>query len=313
MPAWLRPDLEPSALAGAALVYDLDGVLVDVRATYRRAYLQGLDWHLRRDLGILLQDRTPCTLRAVHLLKRHPGFNDPAEVVAILLRLCLVAHARAPGRPLTRDAIGAETWIAARLSDGGLGSWRESTLDGLSVAQVRRVAEAEQPTLALARCRERYVGSAQVFRIFGVTPAQRVLGLARRDKLLCDPLLPRTGRPVAVYTGRTVAEGRLVMDRLQRFAGMPVPVEAVDSGAHKPDGAPLERLAAHLDVQVVVYIGDLPADRQALLDARRRFPRRQWLLGQVLATAGAERWPEADLASPHVDELVAALGPYRPR
>lgn len=296
------------ALGQAAVIYDLDGVVVDVRTTYRRAYLRALQSFFRLTGGPEEGRRPRATLRAVHLLKRHPGFNDPAEVVAVLLRLALVAQACRQ-----QDPRWVQRWIAAALGSDGLDRWREDTLGALSPAGRDRLLAAEDPGLVLALVREHYVGSPAMEAVFGAQPRLRVLGQARRDRLLADPARPASA-PVAIYTGRTRSEALWLAQRYVRFAGLtaaasaglPVAIEAVDTGAHKPDGLPLLRLADLLQTQTVVYVGDLPADRTALLDARRRDPGRRWLLAQVLTGPGAPRWPEADACSHDTDLL---LGP----
>ncbi len=284
----------------AALIYDLDGVVVDVRATYRQAYLCGIESYFRLDLGL---QRPPVRVAAVHLLKRHRGFNDPAEVTAILLRLLLRAHLQGPSPGF------AERWIAAALADGRLDAWRPAALAGLDPAQQAWLIERENLEAALALVREHYVGSAAVARVFGTRPRLRVLGLARRDRLLADAQSGEM-RPVGVYSGRTFAEIQMVLGEFERFAplrraGDHAAIEAVDTGAHKPDGAPLLRLAERLGRDVVLYLGDLQADRLALLDARRRDPHRIWLLGQVLAGPRDHPWDDADAAAGTVDALVA--------
>ncbi|MBI5611265.1 MAG: hypothetical protein HY902_20495 [Deltaproteobacteria bacterium] len=289
-------------LRQAAIIYDLDGVVVDVRATYRQAYLRGIESYFRLDLGL---PRPPLRLAAVHLLKRHRGFNDPAEVTAILLRLLLRAHLE--GR--AADSRWTEHWIAAALSDGRLDDWRPAALAGLEPAQQAWVTERENLDAALALVREQYVGSAAVAQVFGTRPRLRVLGLARRDRRLADPRAAET-RPIGVYSGRTFAEIQWIIQKFERFssltrAGTRAAIEAVDTGAHKPDGAPLLRLAERLGRDVVLYIGDLQADRLALLDARRRDPQRTWLLGQVLAGPRAAAWAEADAVAQTVDDLIA--------
>ncbi len=292
-------------LQRAAIIYDLDGVVIDVRGTYRLAYLRGIQSYFRLELGIALPQR-PASMAAVHLLKRHRGFNDPAEVTAILLRLLL----RANVQNRQSDQAFAQQWIAAALADGRLDRWRSETLRDLDESAQQYIIQSERPDVALALVREHYVGSAAMAQVFGTAPRLQVLGLARRDRLLADPALGDE-RPMAVYSGRTFAEIQWVIKRFARFApllqaGRGAAIEAVDTGAHKPDGAPLLRLAERLGRDVVVYVGDLEADRQALLDARRRDPGRTWLLGQVLASPQSRVWPDADAAGTAVDVLLAA-------
>jgi phosphoglycolate phosphatase-like HAD superfamily hydrolase len=304
MTAWLRADTVAS-LRRATLVLDLDGVVVDVRATYRLSYLQGIAWHLQHDLGLPWRGRTLAPLRAVHTLKRHAGFNAPAEVVALLLRLSLIAAWRVQGQVLDARQIDATNWIQDGLRDRRLDRWREVTwaaLDGPGRAWLEGV---EAPERALAVCRETYVGSVHTQALFGHAPVRRVAGLWRHDRLLLDPRRPPPDRPVAVYTGRTTAEARWLLQRFRWFDEVTA-LETVDTGAYKPDGLPLQRLRGEAD-RPLLYIGDLTADRQALQDARRRWPEQTWLLGQI-APPGQERWSDADIVATDINALLDALG-----
>lgn len=308
---WVRPDSLP-LLQQAAIILDLDGVIVDVRKTYRQAYLQGIAWHLRRDLKLQVADKTLIPLKAVHLLRLHPGFNAPLETVAILLRLALVGAIRSPDQVLTRQHIQAERWIENALADKTLSDWRTTTLDGLTAQQQERVLTLEQPQVALERALECYFGSAQVRKILGINPVGSELGLAQQDAWLADPELPPIDRQLAIYTGRKLAEVHWLLPRWRRFdALLQKPncdqlLATADQGQLKPDGAPLEQLAEAMNARIVLYIGDLQADRLSLLDARRRFPKRQWLLGQVQSASQA-RWPDADIAAATLDQLWQQL------
>lgn len=304
MTVWIREGALP-ALTSAALVLDLDGVVVDVRETYRLSYLQGIAWHLHHDLGLPLRGRAIGPLQAVHLLKRHPGFNAPAEVVALLLRLALIAAWQSQGQAFGAREIAARAWILAASCDGRLDRWRDVTSGSLDDAGRAWLRQVEDPDRALAISRETYVGSANTFQLFGHAPVRRVRGLWRRDRLLLDPRRPPPQRPVAVYTGRTTAEAHWLLKRFRWFDTVAA-WETTDTGALKPDGEPLQRLGQIVG-RPVLYVGDLPADRDALRDARRRWPHEPWLLGQVLAP-GQEPWPDADVVAKDVNELLDAIG-----
>lgn len=311
MSVWLREGALP-LLRQAAIILDLDGVIVDVRKTYRRAYLDGIAWHLQRDLGLQLGDNTPIALDAVHLLRLHPGFNAPLETVAILLRLALVAAIRFPNQPLMQQHIDAEGWIQRALADKTLGDWRSTTLNSLKPQQQDQLLAMEQAQLALDRALECYFGSAQIQQIIGVIPVGDRVGLAAEDVVLADLQTPPLDRQMAVYTGRKLAEVRWLLPRWRRFDRLLAQpncdqlLATADQGQLKPDGVPLEQLAQTMSAKIVLYIGDLHADRLSLLDARQRFPQRQWLLGQV-QSADQPRWPDADLAAPTLDQMWQQL------
>lgn len=291
--------IDPAVLRDAAVVFDIDGVVADVRATYRAAYRSGIAAHLRVDLGLALPRGPLFTLRAAHLLKRDPRFNAPRDMVAVLLRLSLLRVQSGAGPEFAAE------WIARALAAGELGAWQ-----GLTEASARRLP-AGDPELALRRAREAYVGSAAMAAIFGQPPLANVQGLCRRDRLLIDPQRPPLHQPVGVYTGRTRAEALWFLRRFGLFAPLCADANApllmaIDDGAEKPDGLPLVQLAQRLGRPAVIYVGDLPADRDALLHARQLAPQRQWLLGQV-RWRGTAAWPQAQWSGGSVNALLEGL------
>jgi phosphoglycolate phosphatase-like HAD superfamily hydrolase len=279
-----------------ALVLDLDGVVVDVRASYRLAYLDGLAWHLTHDLGLAVDAARP--LAAVHLLKRHPGFNAPAEVVAVLLRLAL--------RAVLRDAppmASLTPQVAEALTNGALDAWRTTTLALLSPEERAWLLSREDAAQALAAAHEAYAGSADVRTLYGQSPLRQMPGLWHHDRLLLDPLRPPPPVPLGVLTGRAPGETSWLLRRFRFFDQ----VAAVHANAPKPDGRPLLALQAELGGGPLLYVGDLPADRDTVLDARK-LGGRDLLVGQIVGPDQPERWPEADFAAADLHALLAQVG-----
>ena len=305
---WVRPGSLP-ALREAALVLDLDGVVVDVRQTYRLGYLRGVRHFVRHDLGLPLHG-LPAKLAAVHLLKRHPQFNAPAAVVAVLLRLTL--RAAVQGKALDAVGIGAADWIAEALAADTLGEWPVASLAGLSAQEFAQLVRwGAQSERALHYSLEHYAGSANVLPLFGYHASLRSAGLWHRDRLLLDPSRPPPGRPLGVYTGRQRRETHWLCGRFQFFRNFLAladpPLAAADTGEHKPAGGPLLRLHAQLGRENLLYVGDLPADRDAALAARRAMPASGALwIGQIVPRGG-ERWPAADIAAASISALLDTI------
>lgn len=303
---WVRPEIIEVA-RGLPLVFDLDGVVVDVRATYRRAYGMGVAWVLKQH-GIAVRRGGPFPVAAVHALRRHPGFNAPADTLAFLLRAALVEAVRAPGQPVTGRHLPA--WIAAALATGQLDAWREALAAELLPGSETWVAEREDVTAASRATHEAYAGSDAVLAMYGHVPVRRLKGLQFRDRLLLDPQRPPPPRPLAVYTGRTHGEALSLLNRFKLFRDVPADcIETTDTGARKPDPAPLLRLDTRLGGRGLVYLGDTEADRQTVLAFRRERPGVPCVCVQVVLRARAGRWPEADLAGVAPDSLLDALDP----
>lgn len=277
----------------AAAVLDLDGVVVDSRASYRLAYTFGIDSWLREDLGLRVEPPpgrpTLLDVEDVHALKAFPGFNAPIDVVAFFGAYAL-AQAR-DGRVGPLDPT-PRAFLSSRPHDPPAG----------------RSAHAIDADLALRRCREHYAGDASCERVYGYSPSrQRGEGLWRRDRLLIPPDLPPPPLPLAVFTGRDAGEARWVTGRLRLFDGLPDDrLWTRDDGVDKPDPAAFSACVQALSPGPVLYVGDLPAD--ADLIARYRALRRAPEV--VLALVGDEApRARADLWLPEAGPLLAAL-PY---
>ena len=278
----------------AALVFDLDGVVADVRATYRRAYVEGLRWHLTAHLGLEVARSGTFHVAQVHALKRHPAFNAPEDVVAHFLLAALVSAERHPGAELT-----------PALCDVGGAFERDELLAGLDASARRRVLSRLDVPRALAACREAYAGSSDLKRVYGHVPERRVKGLAHRDRLLLNPLRPPPRRPMGVYTGRARREARWLMDRFAFFSRVSdAHLACTDSGAYKPDPVPLVALHEALGGGPLVYFGDTAGDREAMARFRRERP--GCLLVQV--TNGEPWWPEADFVATRPGPILDLLG-----
>ena len=76
---WMR------ATAPDMLIFDVDGVLIDTRDSFRLATAETVRWCWEHFLGGVA-DCEGYTLEYFHLCKSHPAFNDDAIVAWVLLR-----------------------------------------------------------------------------------------------------------------------------------------------------------------------------------------------------------------------------------
>jgi len=296
-PLFARPGAL-DAIAGAIWIFDLDGVVVDVRKTYRRSYVEGLVRHLKVDCGLRVARGGTFTLEDAHRLKGHVAFNAPEHVAAFFLRASLAAAERHSGRTLDGTTCGLGEWIASALASGRLSQWRDALVADLDPAARARVDAREDLRAALACCHEVYAGSADVARIYGDVPRFDLPGLWRKDRLLLDQAIARDDPRVGVYTGRTCIEARWLMERFAMLRSVPEHALACTTkGAWKPDPEPLAALRQALGGGPLVYFGDLEADRQAALELREREPEERTMLVQIVERRAAPRWPEADVVA----------------
>ncbi|HEY6379152.1 MAG TPA: HAD family hydrolase [Candidatus Dormibacteraeota bacterium] len=240
--AWVRAGLAPGFRA-EAVVLDVDGVLIDVRGSFREAARQTVVT-VQRLLGVA--DPWRPSQQDIVDLKSARGFNDDIDVSIALAALGADGRqAELPGLRAAVDAIG-----------GGLAGLRRVAPD------LRRI----DGTLVLRIFDELYWGADATERRGG-EPARYGAdrrGLIEREELLIAPALPERlrasgARAVAIVSGRTRLEMDAALDRLGWTAS---DLDAVVTGdaIRKPDPACLDCVVAATGVGSLVYVGDVRDD-----------------------------------------------------
>lgn len=243
-----------------AVVLDIDGVLVDVAESYRRAVVETVE-HLHGETV------DPAALQA---LKDAGGFNNDW---ALTDALCLYVLARRAGYRAGHDG------YAAAIADhgGGLEGARTVLAEALGDDTAASVEAAWDPDRVRAVFQQLYLGSDGYRDLEGREPDLDAAGFMRDEPVLVTPeTLDRLADSfdLGVLTGRPAAEAAIALERV----GLDLPDELVltmdDSqpGKPAPDGlvAIADRLGAHRvafagdtldDVRTALAAGDVDPDR----------------------------------------------------
>lgn len=91
--AYLRLDCIDKVKKVDAIIFDCDGVLVDVRGSYKKTVMRTIEFFLKRILGIELPS-TNVFEKAVFHLKKSGGFNNDHDVVYSILLYIFVKASR---------------------------------------------------------------------------------------------------------------------------------------------------------------------------------------------------------------------------
>lgn len=238
-----------------AVVLDVDGVLVDVENSYRRAIVESID-HV---YGTTIEKAD------VQLFKDAGGFNNDWELTDAA---ALFVLAREEGMSLSlsefTDAIGG--------TGGGLSAAR-------TVASEHLTPAARE--LVLARWdRERlrdvfqalYLGSDLYRELEGGEPELDTEGYIHDEPVLVDPETLETltdEYDVGILTGRPAAEADIALER----TGVDLPPEyrftMDDWEASKPEPEALMTLAERFDATAVAFVGDTLDDVETAVNADR--------------------------------------------
>jgi HAD superfamily hydrolase (TIGR01548 family) len=283
-----------------AVVLDVDGVLVDVADSYRRAVVESVD----RVYGETI-DRA-----ALQQFKDAGGFNDDWELTHAV---ALFVLARRVG--LRHEVDGFTDAIAA--TGGGLRAAENVVTDALGPADRERVlAEWDRERLRDV-FQQLYLGPDRYRELEGGDPDIDAAGYINDEPVLVDPDTVEAlldGWPVGVLTGRPAAEADIALERV----GLDVPAEhrftMDDWAGGKPDPEALVELAERLDADSVVFVGDTLDDIRTVTNASEADPSRSYrsvgvLTGGLTGKAGRRKYDRAgaDIILESVNDLPGLL------
>ena len=224
-----------------ALVLDIDGVLVDVADSYRKAIRESID----RVYGETI-DRD-----AIQSFKDAGGFNNDW---ALTDAAALFVLARRAGLPLDVEAFTDR--VAA--GGGGVEAAKRVVETADSVA-TERVFEAWDPERLRAVFQALYLGETLYRELEGGDPPIETTGYIHDEPTLVEPatIEALTERfDVGVLTGRPAAEATIALERV----GLDVPAAhrftMDDWEEGKPHPRALVTLAARFDADRVAFAGD---------------------------------------------------------
>ncbi len=272
------------------VVFDVDGVLVDVRASYNEAARQTVEQFLGPRAGGWLTDGEMAALRVAG------GFNDEWDVAAAAI--CAQIGGRRDLAALAR---------AAKALGGGL--------DGA----VRAAGLGQEPAReqVLSVFCEIYAGTARVGEMYGRSPVLDVArdGLWQKERRLVEAaelLLLRASK--AIYTGRTLGELRAAMERFGFGIHFPENFCLTGDGPYrKPDGRGLKYLAEAARATHVLMVGDNVDDFLTVESARQRDSARSYdfcgIVGGALGDMASDVFAElgVEAIAPSTSELLRWL------
>jgi HAD superfamily hydrolase (TIGR01548 family) len=281
-----------------AVALDIDGVLVDVADSYRRAIVESID-HVYGET-IAADD--------IQLFKDAGGFNNDWELTYAAALYVLAARVR-PG-------LSIETYTGLIASSGGgLEAARTAVADELEPADRERVIAQWDRDRLREVFQQLYLGADRYRRLEGADPDLDVEGYIEDEPVLlaAETRDALAEWPLGVVTGRPAAEADIAIDRV----GLDLPDEVVftmdDRDEGKPDPTALLELADRLAADSVVYVGDTLDDvRMAVRadeDDRRRYHGVGVLTGGLTGEAGREKYEEAgaSLVLDSVNDLPEVL------
>ena len=243
----------PSVMNVDAVVLDVDGVLVDVADSYRRAIVESVD----RVYG----DTIPKA--DIQAFKNAGGFNNDWELT---YAVALFILARRQGMDRSLSAFTA----AVEGMGGGLDAALSVVAEELPPAANERVLQNWDRDHLRETFQALYLGADRYRDLEGGAPPLAATGYIHDEPVLVTPdtvAALTDGWSVGVLTGRPAAEAEIALER----AGLDVPEDhrftMDDWPAAKPDPGALISLAKTFDADRVAFAGDTLDDVQTAVNA----------------------------------------------
>jgi len=271
-----------------AVVLDVDGVLVDVADSYRRAIVESV----ATVYGETIERE------AIQQFKDAGGFNNDWELTDAA---ALFVLARREG--FAADVAAFTDRIAA--TGGGLAAAETVVLDALGPAESERVMNEWDPDRLRDVFQQLYLGSDLYRELEGAESDMDTAGYINDEPVILAAETVTTLRErfdVGVLTGRPAAEADIALDRV----GLDVPVDhrfTMDDWAEgKPHPDALVTLAERFDAETVVFVGDTLDDVRTAVNAAEADPTRTYhgvgvLTGGLSGEDGRRKYERAGAAA----------------
>jgi HAD superfamily hydrolase (TIGR01548 family) len=284
-----------------AVVLDVDGVLVDVADSYRRAIVESV----ARVHGETLPDG------AVQAFKDAGGFNNDWELTAAAALYVLAGREGYDG-----DVAAFTDAVAAA---GGGRDAAEAVVDRALDGDARaRVHDAWDPERLRDVFQALYLGTDLYRDLEGGEPPFEAPGYVHDEPVLvAGGTLDRleAAYDLGILTGRPAAEADIALDRV----GLTVPeahrFTMDDWDASKPDPTALVTLAERFDADRVAFAGDTLDDVRTAVRAAAADPARSYdgvgvLTGGLRGSEGREKFVAAgaEAVVETVNDLPALFG-----
>jgi HAD superfamily hydrolase (TIGR01548 family) len=282
-----------------AVILDIDGVLIDVADSYRRAIVESIEHVYGESIEY----------EHIQLFKDAGGFNNDWELT-YAAALYVLARREKP-----RLSIETYTGLIAA-SGGGLAAGETAIADELDPAAREKVLSEWDPDRLRDVFQQLYLGSDLYRDLEGGEPDLETEGFIHDEPVLLEPDTRREleAWPIGVITGRPAAEADIALDRVD----LDIPEECRftmdDWEAGKPDPGALVTLADRLDADRSVFVGDTLDDIRTVVNAAETDPDRTYrgvgvLTGGLTGTEGRRKYRNAgaDVIVDSINDLPELL------
>ena len=317
---FIKQELLPFLPTIDAVLFDVDGVLLDVSQSFRAAICDTLQHYAVHHLE--LKSNYPLlTPEETEFFKFAGGFNDDWELTGAAVMLVAAKTTQTEARDAQSIHELSPTWReytdAVKRAGGGLARAEGVILETLTPAQRRDFARSFNFKLVTRLFQEFYAGDDACRDLYGFEP-QYVHGdgYYKRETVLINPELLPAKLLYGVVTGRAVAETRLALTQAKLLKHIPESAWITPAiGPKKPDGRTLLAAREALDFKNALYIGDIMDDLQTVFNYRELKGAGKARIAGAIALSGPSGEAHkrqfleagADIVTPDVNTLLEYL------
>lgn len=269
------------------LVFDIDGVLIDVRDSYREAVCQTVQFYFKEILHFQ-GFQNLINPEEVKYFKMAGGFNNDWNLTSAVVLFYLmkarknnlrdidVLRSIEPDiRKFTTEMLPSGGGLAKVIDlieeDGQAKEWIFSLWDKDLITKIFQ---------------EIYAGEEYCFNIYGFHPSLvKTEGLIKQERIIIDKNKKKflQNFSLGILTGRTEREAKVVLKRLgwDDFISKEKIVTA-DDGLEKPHPQGLKKLANSLKTELGIYVGDTWDDMITVKNFNKKVKTTKFLSAMVL-------------------------------
>lgn len=260
-------EIEDSIPSIDTIIFDVDGVLIDVKGSFWHVASQTVQFYFEHILGI------PGEAVLLHpeetrLFKMAGRFNNDWNLteaaVAFYVWKMIVYNAESKESLRSAEPSLEEFTTEVKRRGGGLEKADELISEISSEKMSTDIGKKVDRDLIRRIFKEHYGGIEYCHRLYGFEPEYyRDSGLILKEKLVLDPLnLRKNHITYGIFSGRTPEELGLAIEQLG-LDGLLHPEGVIaDDGLHpaKPDPWSLIKICQNLNSKSAVYVGDTMDD-----------------------------------------------------
>ena len=270
------------------LVFDIDGVLIDVQDSFKKAVCQTVQFYFKEILRFQ-GSQNLINPEEVKYFKMAGGFNNDWDLSsAVVLFYLMKAEENNLNNidELRSNKPDIKTFTTRILPPGGgLGKVVDLVEKNWNIKD--KIFNQWDKELITKIFKEIYAGEEYCFNIYGFNPSLiKSESLIKKEKIIIDKKKKDflQNYSIGILTGRTKREARIALERLgcedNVFDGR---IVTADDGVEKPHPQGLKKLSVSLKTKLGIYVGDIWDDLITAKNFNKEAKETKFLSAIVLA------------------------------